>query len=133
MSKVSIVKVRTSFMSGNFEFQDTVNTYAMGRISVEPGTTGNRLCTANVDHFVMTKNTGEPFSLMNLKVTDQFGSGNNREVKITGYVRGSSTRKTASAWLNGITNVTLNWDNLIKVEIRSNTGNTCIDDRNVRS
>jgi hypothetical protein len=115
--------------ANNFEFQDTVNPYSTGIVSVQSNNGSKRVCINNVGHLVMTKNTGEPFSLKSLKLNEQYGNlVSNREVKITGYVRGTSTRKTHSVWLNNISSATLNWDNLIKVEIKANGGNTCVDD-----
>ena len=97
--------------SHNMEFKNTGNSYSTGQMELKENAVSKRLCVGN----------GE--------LNDEYGSGGNREVKISGYSKGSSTERTDSVYLNGIVPKTLNWDGLLKVEIRAPSDVCiCIDD-----
>lgn len=89
---------------------------------------GRRLCQGGWgEHIVLTKNTGESFSLTSLKVGYWGTAGS--VVTIRGFVKESSTVRvqTVSSPSTSGTAVNLNWDNMLKVEIKGPTAN-CIDD-----
>lgn len=95
----------------------------------EENVCSKRWCVANGDYIVITKNSGEPFSLNSSNINDPYGNGSNAEVKISGYSKGSSTKKTSSVYLNGVVPANLNWDGPLKVDIRAPAATcTCIDD-----
>ncbi len=111
----------------NMEFKNTVWSFATGRTSIEDVMGGRRFCSGHWgEHTVITKNSGEPFSLVNLKVGYY---GENSTLTIKGYSKGSTTVKAVSVPYpsRSGTQVNLNWDGLIKVEIRGPQGH-CIDD-----
>ncbi len=118
--------------SHNFEFKNTVNMYSTGKTYVESVNGSKRLCSGNNnEHIVISKNSGEPFSLANLKMNIRWQSGGQSHmVKIKGFVRGSSTARWIDVWLsNGsVSTIDVNWDNLAKVELRMLNAIGCIDD-----
>ena len=113
--------------SYNMEFKNTVWDYATGRTSIEDVNGGRRFCSGHWgEHTVITKNSGEPFSIVGMKVGYH---GENSTLTIKGYSKGSSTVKQVNVAYPSTsgTQVNLNWDGLIKVEIRGPQGH-CIDD-----
>ena len=100
---------------------------ATGRTSIDSNNGGKMFCSAHWgEHTVITKNSGEPFSIVSLKVGYH---GQNSTVTIKGYSKGSSTIRQVSVPYPSTsgTTVNLNWDGLLKVEIRGPQGN-CVDD-----
>jgi hypothetical protein len=114
----------------NFEFQNTVNAYGSGKLVIGPkgDGSGRALCQPNAgEHIVITKNTGEPFSLVNVKIANATAK-TAQTITITGYARGSSTLKRATLTPSD-SGTSLNfsgWDGLIKVELRGPQGQ-CLD------
>ena len=111
----------------NMEFKDTVSHMATGEMEIDDINGGRQLCSGHHrEHIVITKNSGEPFSIVSLKVGYL---GTDETITIRGYTKGTSTVKTVSVPYPSATGtqVNLNWNGLIKVEIRGPHGN-CIDD-----
>ena len=63
--------------TANFEFSNTVSMYTSGIVSIEDWGDGNKhLCQGgSSEHIVITKNTGEPFSLVKLDAVKNWSGG----------------------------------------------------------
>jgi len=115
----------------NFEFSNTVGLYTTGLLKVASVASSKRLCATGANEgIVLTKNTGEPFSLVSLSHVRQFAGSSTFRVK--GFKKGSSTLAQMTG-TSGTAASTMNfagWDNLLKVEIKIDG---CIDEVKLKS
>jgi hypothetical protein len=122
------------YTHNGFDFHNSVRSGASGQVEVVNANGRRELCVANLNHIVITKNGGEPFSLTDFYLESRFKDGSGRwdTINIRGYRTGTAPMVKTTANVNwsgpGGAKVTTNWDGLMKVEIESNNTVLCIDD-----